>query len=204
MRQSIDLTFSVQAASPINADHSYHLYAAISRLLPNAHESNGIGIHPICGQQIGDRQLQLTEHSRLAIRTSADQIPHWLALPGKTLDIAGAKVRIGVPQVFALQPTTAIRSRLVTTKNCQDQVRFETELRRQLDALSVSNVAIFTIGKRRTMRIKDKEIVGYEVTLEALTAEESLSIQETGLGGRRHMGCGIFMPVIRNEDRHES
>jgi CRISPR-associated protein Cas6 len=52
-----------------------------------------------------------------------------------------------------------------------------------------------TLGKRRTLRIKDKEVVGYEVLVEALTAEESLNLQEHGLGGRRHMGCGIFSSV---------
>ena len=45
------------------------------------------------------------------------------------------------------------------------------------------------------VRIKDREIVGYEVVIERLTAEESLTVQEHGLGGRRHMGCGVFTPV---------
>lgn len=192
----IDLKFKINANSPLAVDHSYHLYAAISRLLPAAHAENGIGIHPIRGQQIGDRRVQLNESSRLVIRTAADQIPSWLALAGKSIEIAGVKVLIGVPEIFTLQPATAIRSRLVTTKNCQDQARFETELRRQLDALNVSSEAIVTIGKRRTMRIKDKEIVGYEVIIEALAAEESLNIQSTGLGGRRHMGCGIFVALL--------
>ncbi len=204
MNHTIDLAFPVQAISPLAADHSYHLYAGVSRLLPAAHAENGIGIHPIRGQQIGDRSLQLTARSRLAIRIAADQIPNWLTLAGKSIDIAGVKVRIGVPQVFALQPATALRSRLVTTKNCQDQARFETELRRQLDALNVSPEAIVTIGKRRTLRIKEKDIVGYEVIIEALTAEESLNIQTTGLGGRRHMGCGIFVALTSTEALRES
>ena len=75
MNQKIDLAFSVQATAPLAADHSYHLYAGVSRVLPGVHSENGIGIHPIAGQLIGDRKLQLTERSRLAIRTSADQIP---------------------------------------------------------------------------------------------------------------------------------
>ena len=66
-------------------------------------------------------------------------------------------------------------------------------VRRQLDAL----------GRKRGDRsnwqtpdaaIRDKEIVGFEVLLEGLTAEESLTVQKMGLGGRRHMGCGIFAP----------
>ncbi len=194
MNTWIDIAFSIQSLSPLMSDHSYHLYAAVSRTLPAAHQSNGIGIHPIRGQQVGERKLQLNERSRLIIRTPSDRIPNWIGLAGKTLEIAGTKVHVGVPQIFALQPTTSLRSRLVTTKNCQDQPRFELELRRQLDALDVSTQVIVTIGKRRTIRIKDKEVVGYEVIIEALTDQESINIQETGLGGRRHMGCGIFMP----------
>jgi hypothetical protein len=33
------------------------------------------------------------------------------------------------------------------------------------------------------------------VIIEGLTAEESLTIQEKGIGGRRHMGCGVFVPL---------
>lgn len=64
-----------------------------------------------------------------------------------------------------------------------------------MTALGVSEQAIFSIGKRRTIRIRDKEVVGYEVILEGLTADESLAIQTTGLGGRRHMGCGVFVAL---------
>lgn len=196
MNHTIDLAFSIHATAPLAVDHSYHLYAGVSRVLPGVHAENGIGIHPIGGQQIGDRKLQLTDRSRLAIRTTADQIPSLIGLSGKSIDVAGVNVRIGVPQVLSLHPAVALRSRLVTTKNCQDQARFETEIRRQLDALDVSHDVAITIGKRRTMRIKDKEIVGYEVIIEALTADESLAIQESGLGGRRHMGCGIFVALV--------
>ena len=191
----IDLAFAVLGQQPIAADHGYVLYSALSRAVPSLHTSLGIGIHPIRGQQIGDRRLSLTAHSRLVLRVDTDHIAQVLPLAGQQLDLAGAKLRVGVPQVWPLQPAPALRSRLVTTKNCQDQSRFESELRRQLDALDVASAVIVTIPKRRTLRIKDKEVVGYEVLLEGLTAEESLNVQEKGLGGRRHMGCGVFVPL---------
>ena len=167
----------------------------MSRAVPSLHTSLGIGVHPIRGQQIGDRRLSLSADSRLVLRVDTDHIGQVLPLAGQQLDLAGAKLRVGVPQVWPLQPAPALRSRLVTTKNCQDQSRFESELRRQLDALDVAAAVIVTIPKRRTLRIKDKEVVGYEVLLEGLTAEESLNVQDQGLGGRRHMGCGVFVPL---------
>lgn len=195
----IDLSFSLVGPAVIPADHGYHLYAALSRVLPLLHETNGIAVHPIRGLQIGDRQMSLTERSRLVLRCDADHIGQLLALAGKQLSIAGRSIRVGVPQVFALQPAPALRSRLVTIKGFLDAEPFLAAIRRQLDDLSVSTAAEITLSRRRTLCIRDKEVVGHETIVEALTAEESLAIQERGLGGRRHMGCGVFVPLAQRE-----
>ena len=130
----------------------------------------------------------------MVLRVDTDHIGQALPLSGQQLDISGTKVRVGVPQVWSLQPAPALRSRLVTIKLPVgiEPNPFIEAVRRQLDALDISSAAIVTLGKRRTLRIKDKEVVGYEVLLEGLDAAESLNVQETGLGGRRHMGCGMF------------
>jgi CRISPR-associated protein Cas6 len=173
-------------------------------MLPEAHEVDGYGIHPIRGRQLGGRTLQLTEHSQLVIRTDAEQISRFLPLAGKQLRLLDRTLRIGVPQVRAIVPAPALRSRLVTIK-LPDAVAqpigaatdaFRAAVLRQLGDLGVSTEAGLSLGKRRTLRIKDKEVVGYEVLVEGLTAEESLTLQERGIGGRRHMGCGVFVPLV--------
>lgn len=198
----VDLSFRLIGQSTIPSDHGYHLYAAVSRILPVTHEPNGMGVHPIRGRQIGGRQIQLADFSRLTIRTEADHISRWLPLAGKQLNVAGHSIRVGVPEVRNLTPAVALRSRLVTIKVSSDRGKppappdaesFHTAALRQLVSLGISDVASLTLGKRRTLRIKDKEVVGYEVLASELTAEESLTLQERGLGGRRHMGCGVFV-----------
>lgn len=198
----VDLTFALNGHGFLPVDHGYHLYAAVSRLLPSMHEPNGIGIHPIRGHLVGDRRMQLCDFSRLTIRVAPDRIAELLPLAGKRLSIAEKSMLICVPQVFALVAATALRSRLVTIKvsgdrnetRPPDESAFLAAARRQLDALEVATEAQLTLGKRRTLRIKDKEVVGYEMFICALTAQESIALQEKGLGGRRHMGCGIFVP----------
>ena len=194
----IDLTFPVFSSQPIPADHGYALYAGLSRKLPVLHQQNGIGIHPLRGRQVGDRMLALNDRSRLAIRMRAEEIGGLIQLAGKSIDVAGHALRIGVPQVYALRPTTAVRSRLVTIKlkDGLTEQAFMDAARRQMRDLALSDEVCLTLGKRRTLRIKDKEVVGYEVLVEALTADESLILQESGLGGRRHMGCGVFAATI--------
>ena len=198
----VDLSFSLVGSTAIAADHGYALYGAISRVLEDkVHAENGIGVHPIRGRQVGNRQLMLMPWSTLTLRVADDQIATMLPLAGKPLRLGDASVRVGVPTVKALVPATALRSRLVVIKvaNIRPESvtaeQFAGAVRRQLDELGVSAEAIVTIGKRRTLRVKQREIVGYEAMAEGLTAEDSISLQEQGLGGKRHMGCGVFVPA---------
>ncbi len=246
----IDLCFPLRGEY-LPADHGYLLYAAVSRLLPAAHASSyssrsvvressitverdeyAFGIHPIRGRQLGGRTLQLTEHSRLVIRSSAEQIARFLPLAGKQLRILDRCLCIGVPEVRSLVPAPALRSRLVTIKlpdvaaQSPDAAElFRASALRKLVEIGISPSPLppgesqstgspllpgegqgegsssaaharLSLGKRRTLRIKDKEVVGYEVLVDCLTAAESIALQEAGLGGRRHMGCGIFVPMM--------
>ena len=189
----LDLEFPVFSTSAISVDHGYHLYAGLSSALSTVHSENGIGVHPIRGRQIGDRMLQLMPWSTIKVRTPQERIGDLVGLAGKSITIGDRQVRLGVPKVHGLEPATALRSRLVTIKGFMDAETFAQAVRRQLDALEISERVILTVGKRRTLRVRDKEVVGFEVILEGLTASESIALQEEGIGGRRHMGCGVFV-----------
>lgn len=199
MEPVVDIFFPVISRDPLPADHGYILYAAISRMLPEVHNENGIAVHPIAGRLIGNRMMQPIETSHLAIRLTANQIPLVIQLAGRSLNLADQTLRVGIPSVKALVPATALRSRITTTKNGENADHFRSELRRQLALLNVSSDIDLTLPllpARRTIRIKGKEIVGHEVILTGISAQESLDIQIHGLGGRRHMGCGIFLPLL--------
>ena len=195
----IDLSFRLTGTWPLPVDHGYALYGGVSRLLPEVHRENGIALHPIRGRQIGNRQLSLTDHSRLTLRVPDDCIADFLPLAGKALRIGDGQLRIGIPEVRSLIASPAVRSRLViikvahTTAATLTAETFTAAVRRQLDTLGISPNVIITLGKRRTLRIKQREIVGYEVIVEGLSAPESLTLQQSGLGGRHHMGCGVFV-----------
>lgn len=198
---TVDLSFPLAGGGPIPADHAYPLYAALCRRCPALHEDGDVGVHPIRGRQVGDRLMQLMPWSELTLRLPAGRIPDLLPLAGEAVEIAGTTFRLRPPTVRALRPAPALRSRLVTIKprdGFTDEA-FAAAARRQLDALHVSPAAVATVGRRRTLRIKGREILGHELILEGLTAAESLAVQETGLGGRRSMGCGLFVPLNRTE-----
>jgi CRISPR-associated protein Cas6 len=131
------------------------------------------------------------------LRLPAALIPKVLTLAGRRLVIGGDILRVGVPHVQALRPAPVLAARLVTTRNGQDEQRFDREIAHQLSKLGITAPAIR--GRRRVVGIKDKTIVGYGVRVAGLNAAESLRLQEHGLGGRRKMGCGVFVPVRGSE-----
>jgi CRISPR-associated protein Cas6 len=212
---TLELVFPLNATDPIPSDHGYMLFGAITQSLPELHNGERkLAVHPIRGHQIGNRMIQLTTHSQLVLRVPDGEIAPLLKLAGQSLRIGTKTVRVGVPQVRSLLPATLLRSRLVTIKivgtsgNQQTPQLFLEAARRALTKIGLSDQSELLIPtrpgptpdsqavpKRRTMRVKDVEIVGYELVIAGLTADESLTLQVEGLGGKRHMGCGVFVPV---------
>lgn len=194
----LDLCFPVTGTRPLAADHVYHLYGAVSRVLPVVHENPDIGVHPIKGRQVGGRLMALMPWSELRLRTPQEHLPALLPLAGKGLTIGGAIVRVGVPRLYALEQASSLFSRLVTIKLREGQVTaqgFQEALRRQLDQMEISAEVLIEVQKQRTFRIKrDREIIGFPVLLRGLNETESITVQEHGLGGRRSLGCGLFLP----------
>jgi len=209
---SIDLSFKL-IGGPIPVDHGYHIYSAISRVLPTIHGDDQIGVHPIFGRLLGGRMLALTESSNLTLRLPVDRVPDVLPLAGKTLDLGDGLLTVGIPNSRALIPAAALESRLVIIKGFMEPEPFLEAVQRQLKTLEIrGESSLISTGDaveanqsrnggtqsqcvRRTLRIRNKEIVGFALRVEALTAEESILLQEKGIGGRRRFGCGIFVPA---------
>lgn len=196
---NIELSFPAFGQTPIPADHGYALLGAVTQLIPSVHGGNGFALAPIAGRQVGGRQMVLTKTSRLVVRTEVNRVGEFLPLAGKQITIAGRSLLLGVPTVQSLVPTTTLRSRLVTIKGFFQPDLFTEAVQRQLDKLEVSDAEI-SVGRQRTIRVKQNEILGFETTLSNLSDESSLKILASGIGGRRHMGCGVFVSHTGTEN----
>lgn len=187
----VDVAFRV-SGKEISSDHGYSLYAAVSRILPWVHEDKSVGVHRIRGTAISSGTLELTATSTMRIRLSSEKIGEVLPLSGKTLYLNGKKIVVGIPSVYQLECRPNLSAYMVVIKGFMEPAHFKEAVRKQLDAMNVRGK--IEVGKRRILAIKDKTVVGFAVRLSDLNADESLIVQEKGLGGRRHMGCGIFAP----------
>jgi CRISPR-associated protein Cas6 len=199
----IDLSF-VLVGTTIPLDHGYALFSALCRIVPELHGDTKVGVHPIRGRQTAPGVLSLAEGSRLRIRLPSEGIAPYIALAGKEIELAGNHVRVGIPQVDGLVPAANLAARLVTFRNALTSAALEEDVRRELARLEIAGTAHLVPSTRpnwqgqplrRVLRVKDKKVVGYALRVTGLTAVESLRLQEVGLGGRRRMGCGMFVPV---------
>ena len=196
----IDLSF-VLVGTTIPLDHGYALFSALCRVVPGLHGDATAGIHPIRGIRTAPGVLSLSDWSRLKIRLPSEGLSPYIALAGKEIELDGHHVRVGIPQVEGLVPAPYLASRLVTFRNALTPSAFEEDVRRELERLEIAGTPDLVPSARpnwdgqpvrRVLRVKEKKVVGYALRVGGLTAQESLRLQEIGLGGRRRMGCGVF------------
>lgn len=211
MEPVVDIRFPL-IGRDLPADHGYALCGAVCHIIPELHADKSVGIHPVSGRLTGARMLALSPSSALTIRICADRIKDILSLAGKTLDVEGRRVMVGVPSVHGLEPAAHLYSRLVVIKGFTEPKGFIEAVERQLKETGVkgkatlvdtSTAAAANKGKtggtrspvlRRTLRVRDNKIVGFAVRVSELTGQESILLQERGLGGRRRFGCGVLVP----------
>jgi CRISPR-associated protein Cas6 len=195
--QWVDLGFAIRGAE-LPLDHGYPLFGAISRVVPRLHAEPSWGLHPVLGERRGAGVLAVTPRSRLRFRIPVGAISEFLPLVGLDLDVAGLAIAVGVPEIRPLVPAARLKARLVIIKGfAEDEGRFEEAVRRQLSLVPGSEGIVVRVGARRVARVSNHTVVGFQVELDGVPAECAIPIQQGGLGGRRHMGAGIFVPAGR-------
>ena len=201
----LELTFPI-AGQTVPTDHGYSLYSALSREWPWLHtaEATTTAIGPIAGVYTGQGNLAIDpKKSRLRIRIAEEHISKAIVLAGKRLEVNSHVIRLGAPSLRTLTPATVLVARTVTIKHHLEAASFLDAVRKELHELQIvceAAIPLSTSGptpgrlRRRVLRIKDKRVVGFSLLLEGLSANDSIRLQEIGLGGRRKMGCGFFLP----------
>ncbi len=196
----VDLSFELSGGR-IPLDYGYALFSALSRKVPRLHGDRRIGVHPIRGMRLEPRVLTLVPASRLRIRLPPEDLVSYIGLAGAHLELDGFDLRVGIPRVEPLVPAASLTSRLVTIKGSEALDTFRVTARRQLSEAEIAAEPVLEgdAGRggpaRRVFRLKGRRLVGFSLQVIGLTAEESIRLQERGLGGRRRMGCGVFVPL---------
>ncbi|MDY6784753.1 MAG: type I-MYXAN CRISPR-associated protein Cas6/Cmx6 [Cyanobacteriota bacterium] len=201
----VELRFPVRGTE-LPADHNYGLYAAFVHLNRELRQHHDISILTISGFNDRQGKILLTPDSCIRIRVPVSKIPLVYQLAGKAIAIGKHPLNIGIPQISVLHPSSHLRARIVTIKGYIQPEPFLAAAQRQLDNFDISGkISIFasrnSSSGRKTIKIKRYTIIGFATEISGLSDEDSIKLQQWGLGGKRHMGCGIFLPYkgVRNE-----
>jgi CRISPR-associated protein Cas6 len=205
----IDVTFRVYG-NTLPGEHAYLLYAGLSHTVSDFHKIDGaLRFRPINGDRNRSGVIDISPRSQLRLRIPTEQVAAILPLAGRSVPVGvNHTIRLGNPTVFQLTPATILSAKAVTFKNASSPEQFLTVARQRLDEMGIEGkpgIPLVEKGqhagepRRQIIRIKGIHIVGYALQVAGLTAEESIRLQELGLGGRTHMGCGFFVPYRPRE-----
>ncbi|MBV5309452.1 type I-MYXAN CRISPR-associated protein Cas6/Cmx6 [Chromatium okenii] len=203
----VDLLFTIDCKS-IPVDHAHLLSTALQAALSWLATESQIGLHTIhvAGSQNGwqrpahggETELLLSRRTKLIIRAPKWRVADLLQqLPGVTLDLAGHALTIGAGKIKLLTKDATLFSRYVVTGNTTadnaDEQEFLATAAGSLAAMGI-HIRKALCGKATALATPQGLLHTRSLLLAALTAEESIQLQQHGLGTHRLLGCGIFIP----------
>lgn len=181
----LEIKFALRGKT-LPADHGYPLYSALKKVITQASEEKDfppeILLSSIPG--VGNRQgiIYLNRSSRLRLRCPADKVQQWYRLfQNQVLDLRGHLIRLIQPQLCL-----KLKARLVTFKLEKWDIHeapayFSESCQKGLDRLEIKGKAF--IDKNvdgdlalRSLKIKQKNIMGFGVVVENLNEEDSLKL----------------------------
>jgi CRISPR-associated protein Cas6 len=211
----VDLAFKLNCPT-LPLDHAHALSSGLLRELPWLAEEQHAGVHLIHGAASGNgwyrpedttnELLHLSKRTRMRLRVPRHRLDDARELIGKKLDVSGHPLEVGESEVFLLSSLSTLFARYVITDEAKDEERFLQEAAEQLQAIDIPCRKMLG-GITHRMAFPDGAIFTRSLMVADLEPEQSVRLQQIGLGEGRTIGCGLFIPhkgikaVKENDDK---
>lgn len=204
----VDLVFGIQCKC-LPVDHIHALSESVQKVLPWLNDEPAAGVHSIHVAASGngwmrpdepDALLHLSKRTRLEIRVPKHRIDDALQLEGVSLDVNGYSIEVRKATVRQMSTITTLFSRyLATDANLDKEEQVIEWVVEQLRNLDIKPRKMLC-GTEHHIDTPQGKIRTRSLMLADLEVEESIRLQEQGLGPFRNMGCGLFIP---HKDIHD-
>ncbi len=198
----VDLAYKIGCPT-LPLDHAHALSSALLEALPWLADEERAGVHLIHGaasgngwfrpEDVENELLHLSRRTRMRLRIPKDRLDDARALSGQTLDIAGHLLEIGKSDVFMLSSLPTLFSRYVISHADLDEMQFLEEAEKQLKEIDIPTRKMLS-GITHTLYFPDGPVFTRSLMVADLEAEQSVRLQQLGLGEGRAHGCGLFLP----------
>lgn len=199
----VDLLFNIKCRE-IPVDHAYALAVELKKILPEIEKDERICIHTIhvAGSQNGwerpefstETRILLSHRTKMTLRVPkerAEEIEK--SLDGASIQLEECVIKIGSAKKKPLSKQGTIFSRYVQCGLDEEEMAF---MQRMIDELKSRGIRVkkALCGKTTLLQTPDGPIATRSLMLAELSAEDSIRLQQEGLGPGKEMGCGIFIP----------
>jgi CRISPR-associated protein Cas6 len=197
----VDVSFVIECKT-LPVDHAHSLSQAIQKELPWLPQTKSAGIHQIhvANSQNGwmrpekpDDLLYLSRRTRMVLRLPKERVEDAMALTGKALNVDGNDLKVKAGAIMPLTTLTILFSRYVVADKEQSETAFMDDVAQVLKTLKIDPRKMLC-GTRNEIHTPDKTINTRSLMIADLTVDESIVLQQQGLGPERLLGCGIFIP----------
>jgi CRISPR-associated protein Cas6 len=195
-----DLVFRLRG-SKLEIDHAFVLAEALrSRLKVETFAR--IGVHGVrmAGSgngwnrpQQADAEMPLSRRARLAIRLHRDDYAEVAGISDQTLRLGRQQLEIGESAVRKLSSMASLHARAIRCDQGQSEPDFLAQVANDLQRLGIV-VTRMICGRSGEIRSAEGSLFTRALLIADLKPEESVCLQQRGLGEAQRLGCGLFVP----------
>ncbi|EDN65848.1 conserved hypothetical protein [Beggiatoa sp. PS] len=197
----VDVVFDMNCRC-LPVDHAIALSQAIAKALPWFEDEPKAGLHLIYGADSGngwyrpeeqDELLYLSRRTKLTLRLPQYRVADAKVLTGMTLDIADNPLKVGKAKEKPLTQMPVLFARHIIAKPEQEEDAFLDWAVAQIQQIGIQCRKVLC-GKTHHFKWPDGDLLTRSLMIADLTSQDSITLQEQGLGEGRKIGCGLFVP----------
>jgi CRISPR-associated protein Cas6 len=198
----VDLYFKLECKT-LPLDHAWALSSGLSNAAPWLRSTEYSAIHLIHVAESGNgwirpdnpenELLHLSHRTRFTLRLHRDNLALAEELVGLKLDIAGHPLHIKEFRLQLLAPHTTVFSRHIVTPGELEEDEFLNLVAPQIQAQGIQ-IKKMMGGLPHTFNTPQGKLTTRSLMLSDLQKEESIRLQQNGIGDNQLLGMGIFMP----------
>ena len=197
-----DLLFKIESKS-LPLDHGFALSQQVIQHIPWIQDEPQAAIHQIHVAESANgwmrpedpetEVLNVSRRTKMTLRLPSNRLDDINTLVGKTLDIDGHQLKVGSYTTRKLSKLTTIFARYVDTQGSEDESLF---LENMMQLLKQHDIRIKKMMSGKLMRHQTSEgvLLTRKLFLSDLDVQESILLQQNGIGDKQLLGLGIFLP----------
>jgi CRISPR-associated protein Cas6 len=210
----VDVSYRIKCKQ-LPLDHAHTLSQALQDALPWLKDEAQAGIHLIHVAESGNgwmrpenkesEVLNVSRRTRMYIRIPKHRFEDAEELSGQTLDIDGFTIEVGQANIKPLVNSSTIFSRYLPALPDESEEQF---MQRYVELLKAAGIGIRKLmcGRENEFDMPEGPVFTRSLMLAELNFDDSIKLQQQGLGDRMKQGFGLFIPhkgiapVVSSED----